>query len=57
MAINTTYEADWRSTTTAHDWFSPPWTMAEGEMRAEEDSITVVETGDKVAGSIVVTCR
>lgn len=57
LAINTTYEADWRSTTTAHDWFSPPWVIADGEMRAEEDTVTVVDTGDKVTGTIVVTCR
>lgn len=56
LAFNTTYDEDWRSTNTAHDVFSPDWTVSGSEMRSEGFRVTIVETGEKVDGSIVVTC-
>lgn len=56
LAFNITYDADWRSTDTEFDEFSPDWMIAGEEMRIEEFDVEDPETGGDVSASIVVRC-
>lgn len=57
LAISTTWDADWRSTNTAHDDFGPDWTIGADELRIDDSQVKDVEAGERVPSSLLITCR